>query len=109
MKKNSAKSTYHHFPPMYEESFIGMTTEKVSYDQLIEVRYKLIELILKSLTVNEWKFLLSIQAGNSEWQLIPITGLKKLPSLKWKNLNIEKMDKEKHKLALDKLKRVLEL
>jgi hypothetical protein len=93
---------------IYEESFIGMTTEEVSYEQLVEVRYKLIELILKSLTINERKFLLSIKAGNPDWQLIPIAGLDTLPGLRWKSLNIEKMETEKHKIALDKLKRVLE-
>jgi len=94
---------------IFEEGFIGMAVEEVSYDQLIDIRYKLIELILKSLTANERKFLLSIKAGNPDWQLIPIAGLDKLPGLRWKSLNIAKMDVEKQKIALDKLKKVLEL
>lgn len=94
---------------IYEESFIGMTTEEISYDQLVEVRYKLIEMILKSLTINERQFLLSIKSGEPDWQLIPIAGIDKLPGLGWKNLNIKKMDREKHKVALDKLRQVLEL
>jgi predicted nucleotidyltransferase component of viral defense system len=94
---------------IYEEAFIGMTNEKVSYEQLVEVRCKLIELILKSLTENERKFLLSIKAGNPDWKLIPIAGIDQLPGLKWKSLNIEKMDTGKQKIALDKLKKVLEL
>ncbi len=94
---------------IFEEGFIGMAVEEVSYDQLIDIRYKLIELILKSLTANERKFLLSIKTGNPDWQLIPIAGLDKLPGLRWKGLNIAKMDVEKQKIALDKLKKVLEL
>lgn len=94
---------------IFEEAFVGMAIEEVSYDQLIEIRYKLIELILKSLTVNERKFLLSVKAGNPEWGLIPIAGLDKLPGLRWKSLNIAKMNVEKQKIALDKLKKVLEL
>ena len=94
---------------IYDEFFIGMTTEAVSYEQLVEVRYKLIELILKSLTVNERKFLLSIKAGNPDWQLTPVAGIDQLPGLRWKRLNIAKMDVEKHKIALDKLKKLLEL
>jgi hypothetical protein len=86
-----------------------MTTEEFSYEQLVEVRYELIELILKSLTVNERKFLLSIKAGNPDWQLISIAGIDQLPGLRWKSLNIKKMDTEKQKIALDKLKKVLEL
>jgi hypothetical protein len=94
---------------LFEEAFIVMVAEAVSYDQLIDVRYKLIELILKSLTVNERKFLLSIKAGTPDWQLMPISGLDKLPGLGWKSLNIAKMDVEKQKIALDKLKKILEL
>jgi hypothetical protein len=94
---------------IFEEGFIGMAVEEVSYDQLIDIRYKLIELILKSLTANERKFLLSIKTGNPDWQLIPIAGLDKLPGLRWKSLNIAKMDVEKQKIALDKLKEILEL
>jgi hypothetical protein len=40
---------------------------------------------------------------------MPITGISELPGLGWKSLNIAKMDVEKHKIALDKLKKVLEL
>ncbi len=94
---------------IFEEAFIGMVVETISYDQLIEVRYKLIELILKSLTANERKFLLSVKSGKPDWQLIPIVGLDKLPGLGWKNLNIAKMDVAKQKIALNKLKEVLEL
>lgn len=94
---------------IFEESFIGMAVEQVSYDRLIEIRHKLIELILKSLTENERKFLLSVKEGKPDWGLMPIIGLSELPGLGWKSLNIAKMDVEKHKIALDKLKKVLEL
>ncbi len=94
---------------VFEESFIGMTKEVVTFDQLIETRYKLITIILKALTNNERKLLLSIKEGNPDWQLIPIAGLDKLPGLRWKIFNITKMSAEKHKIVLEKLKRVLQL
>lgn len=86
-----------------------MTKEQVSYEQLIETRYKLIEIILQSLTTNERKFLLSIKEGGPDCQLMPIEGLDKLPGLGWKKMNITKMDAEKHRSALEKLKKVLQL
>lgn len=94
---------------VFEESFLGMTRLPVSYEQLIETRYQLIEIILQSLTTNERKFLLSIKEGNPDWQLMPINGLDKLPGLGWKMMNIMKMDAEKHKIAIEKLKTVLQL
>jgi predicted nucleotidyltransferase component of viral defense system len=93
----------------FDEAFTGMAIDEVSYEQLIEIRHQLIGLILKSLTTNERQFLLSVKAGNPDWQLMPIAGLNKLPGLGWKTLNIAKMDVEKQKIALDKLKNVLEL
>lgn len=40
--------------------------------------------------------------------LIGIPHLSQLPALKWKLLNIARMDRHKHALALDKLRRVLD-
>jgi predicted nucleotidyltransferase component of viral defense system len=93
----------------YDEAFTGMAVEEVSPEQLIEIRHQLIGIILKSLTANERQFLLSVKAGNPDWQLMPIAGLSKLPGLGWKTVNIAKMDVEKQKVALHKLKNVLEL
>lgn len=94
---------------IFEEAFIGMSKEKVTYEELIDTRYKLIELILKSLTQNERNFLISVKSGNPDWQLIPIAGLDNLPGIRWKSLNIAKMDAKKQKIALDRLKKVLDL
>lgn len=94
---------------VFDESFLGMTKIPVSYEQLIEVRYKLIKSILESLTENERKFLLSVKEGNPDWNFLPVSGLDKLPGLRWKSFNVTKMDKEKHKIALEKLKKVLQL
>lgn len=93
----------------FEESFSGMTKIPVSYEQLIDIRFKLIELILQSLTDNERKFLISVKEGNPIWELLPIDGINKLPGLIWKNINISKMNREKHTIALEKLKSVLQL
>ena len=94
---------------IFEESFFGMTKEPVLCEQLIETRHQLVKIILKSLTENERKFLLSVKEGNPNWKLIPIEGLDKLPGLVWKRLNIGKMDQEKQRKVLEKLKRVLQL
>ena len=37
-----------------------------------------------------------------------IENLNQFPAIQWKLLNIRKMDKNKHRLALEKLKTVLE-
>lgn len=93
---------------IYEEDFVGMTQSSVSYEELINVRLNLTQLLLQHLTINERQFLLSIKAGNPGWSLFPIEGIKKLPGLQWKLMNIKKMDAQKHRIALDNLKMLLE-
>jgi len=93
----------------YEDGFVGMSENNVSYDELRQTRVNLIKQILKSLTLNERKFLLSIKMGEPDWSLIPISGIEKLPALEWKILNIRKMSSKKYKIALENLKNVLEI
>lgn len=94
---------------VYEEDFIGMTQHAVFYDELVKVRLDLIAQLLKCLTSDERQFLFSIKQGRPEWERLPIAGIDKLPSLEWKIINIRKMDSDKHKIALQKLKALLEL
>jgi len=54
-------------------------------------------------------FLLSIKLGETRWELMGIGGLELLPAIRWKLLNVEKMGKKKHLLAVEKLKGVLGL
>ena len=40
---------------------------------------------------------------------MPVTGIEQLPAIQWKLVNIRKMDKKKHKEALQKLQAALGL
>lgn len=94
---------------IYADGFRGMTKNAITYEELVEVRYHLIKIILNELTSNEREFLLSVKEGEPKWSLIPIPGIEKLPGLAWKNINIKKMEVQKQKAALEKLKKVLDL
>ncbi|MBU0744640.1 MAG: nucleotidyl transferase AbiEii/AbiGii toxin family protein [Gammaproteobacteria bacterium] len=95
--------------PIYEAEFLGMTNPEVTYEELIDVRTKLGQIIHGSLTENERKFLLSIKCANPDWELIDIANVENFPALKWKLHNIKKMDKAKWKKSVGDLKRVLDL
>jgi len=94
---------------VFESEFFGMTGPGITYQDLVDTRAKLLQLIRNSLTENERKFLLSIKYGNPDWQLIDIPGIENFPSLKWKILNIKKIEKAKWRQSIDDLKRVLDL
>ena len=93
---------------IYEKEFIGMTEVSVDYEELCEVRKKLIKMIQNSLLPNEKEFLISIKSGDPKWDLMPIPQLSELPGIRWKVLNIKKMDKKQKLAALDKLKEILD-
>ena len=92
---------------VFTSQFAGMTRTLVSLDDLYATRENLIENIRISLTDSEKQFLISIKKGDPDWDILELEHIKDLPSLQWKLMNIKKMDKEKHKLALDELQQLL--
>ena len=97
------------FRSIFDSEFQGMTFNPVSMDDLINTRSTLIETLHKAMTDDEKRFLLSLKKGNPNWLWLGLEGIKKLPAVQWKIHNIQKMGAEKHEIALDKLKRVLNL
>lgn len=89
---------------VYERDFVGMTTEPVSLEALLDARTRLVSIIKHDLTPNEKSFLLSLKEGNPKWNILGITDIEKLPGLQWKLGNIKKMSEEKRQSQLTKLK-----
>jgi predicted nucleotidyltransferase component of viral defense system len=90
-----------------QNNFAGMTSDPVEFNELIETRTKLIELIKVSLTENEIKFLLSFKNKNPDWNLLGLDGIEKLPAVQWKLINLNKLKPDKHILAYKKLEAYL--
>lgn len=93
----------------YEEGFVGMTQLTISYEELLDTRLELSKHLLQSLTSNERQFLISLKSGQPDWEAMPISGIEKLPALAWKVMNTKKMDSQKHRNALDNLKKLLDV
>jgi len=89
---------------IFESQFVGMTTAPIKLEVLTKTRVELINLIQNRLTDNHKEFLLSFKSGNPDWGLLPFENVKNLPSVKWKMINLEKMDKKKRDEAFEKLK-----
>ena len=73
----------------------------------MDIQKKFPGLILNDFTNDEKEFLFLFKKGIPKWDHIPITILKDLPGVQWKLLNLSRMDKKKHKEAIEKLERVL--
>lgn len=93
---------------VFNKQFQGMAVETVGLDILLDAREALINTINEILKDDERKFLVSIKEGNPDWSLMPLEGMERLPALQWKLQNIRKMDNEKHKEMLNRLRGTLE-
>ena len=92
----------------YQKEFVGMINVEVSYEALIEARAMLIATIRKMLTTADKEFLLSIKQGYPRWDRVGLPPhVSELPGIKWKLLNISRMEKAKHLMAIRKLEEAL--
>ena len=90
----------------YENEFKDMIKEKISLEELVDVRIKLVNDIKKSLNHDDKMFLISFVKNNPDWALINKAEFKKFPSVQWKILNQQRMNdrkREKYIRNLEKL------
>jgi predicted nucleotidyltransferase component of viral defense system len=88
---------------LYADQFMGMNRVEVSLDELLEVQRSLPKVLTSSLDEDEKEFLISVKRGEADWARLGIEHLAELPAIQWKLINIRKMDRSKHKAALDAL------
>jgi hypothetical protein len=92
---------------VYETQFKGMTLQPIDVAALEETRRDLVKLIQERLTDDQRNSLLSFKQGEPEWSLLQLPNVYQLPAVQWKLVNIGRMNKAKHAVALEKLKKVL--
>jgi predicted nucleotidyltransferase component of viral defense system len=88
----------------FEKEFKGMIVEDVTLEELQTARDHLISMLQSQLTREERSFIISVKEGHPRWDLLPFKGIENLPAVKWKLLNIGKMDPSKHQNAVNKLR-----
>lgn len=100
---------YQDIKKVFENEFDGMTFVKVSLQELEEAREKLVLKIHKDLTDKERQFIISVKKSEPQWDLLGLQGVNLLPAMKWKLLNISRMDRSKLKAATSRLEKSLAL
>ena len=88
----------------FEIEFKGMTLDEVTCEDLEKTREELISMIARELTIQEKQFIVSVKEGIPQWDLMGMEGIENLPAVKWKLLNIGKMNPSKHKKSVRKLR-----
>jgi len=84
-----------------------MTFEDVELEDLEATLPRLVNTLLENLTAEDRAFLLSFKKGKPHWEHLGLPHIKQLPSVRWKLLNLDRMDKKKRTEAIAKLEAVL--
>lgn len=113
----SDKPLYESFAPnlldqrdAMSSQFEGMTDIAFTYDEYEETRQKLIKDVNALMTDKDREFLVSFEQGSPRWDDYEFAYMKDYPSVKWKQLNLQKLAKqnpEKLKQEAEKLKNIL--
>jgi len=94
---------------IFEKEFKGMITEDIPFEMLEKTVNDLAEIFREQFTLDERKFIVSVKEGRPRWDLLSLEGVEDLPAVKWKLLNISKMEPVKHQKAIRKLRDYLQV
>jgi predicted nucleotidyltransferase component of viral defense system len=75
----------------FEGTFVGITTEPVTLEALLETRARLFQELPAALDANERGFLSTMARAEPNWSLLGIPHLELLPAVRWKLQNLEKL------------------
>lgn len=99
----------HDIENLFNNQFQGMTKlSAINIGSLIQVQRSLPKEILGLFTETDKSFIMGFKKGNPDWSLLSLSDAKELPAVRWKQMNLEKMDSKKRRLAIEKLEQVFQ-
>ncbi len=101
------KPQRHDLSQKYEQEFVGLATEDVPLETLLEIRAKLIEIMVADMPDEHRQFLLSFKRGEPDWDLLGLPHVADLPAVKFRVQNLERLSVQRRQEELQKLKNVL--
>jgi hypothetical protein len=72
-----------------------MTAAPVTLPELLSARAQLVELIVDQMPEQHRRFLISFESGAPDWSLLAVPKADKLPAIKWRQQNLDKLTKNK--------------
>lgn len=93
---------------LFDLDFKGMTNIAFDYADFVKTREVLIEEINSNLNGDDKKFLLSFFDGKPNWNLFRESNAQKLPAIKWKLINLNKLDSAKKTAQIESLKSIFQ-
>lgn len=96
------------FEGLYKGQFEGMTAHAVPLKDLLETRERLAGEIRSRLDDRMKRFLLSVQHARPEWDLLGVPDAEKLPAVRWRMHNLNKMKPEAMKREISRLEKLFD-
>ena len=92
---------------LYANNFEGMTDAPVALDDLVAARTAIIEAIVGNMPDAHRRFLVGFEAGKPDWSLLAIKKIDRLPAVKWRRQNLDKLTKNRRIELVGQLEAVL--
>ena len=93
----------------FVRGFDGLTADPVDLEDLIDTREQLIETMTTGMPVEHRNLLVSFVAGNPDWSLIDVEDAEHLPAVRWREMNLNKLDGRRRAGLADELKKAFGL
>jgi predicted nucleotidyltransferase component of viral defense system len=91
----------------FAREFDGMTEDPVKLEELAAAREALIAGMVGDMPDSHREFLLSFERGEPDWKTIGIAHVADLPAVKWRQIHLDKLTKEKRASLVADLEKVL--
>jgi predicted nucleotidyltransferase component of viral defense system len=75
----------------FKNEFVGMTSEPINLDTLINTQQRLMAELPQALNQNHRNFLLSLVETKPDWSLLPFNHLQDMPAIQWKLQNLSNL------------------
>ena len=91
----------------YERGFVGMTEEEVSLGALLAAREQMTDSLISDMPHDHRKFLIAFERGQPEWDLIGLPAAKDLPAVRWRQINLDGLPRERRDALVARLEMTL--
>ena len=91
----------------FRQNFQGMTVDDVTLEELLTARQELVNRIVVEMPIGHREFLVGFKAGMPDWDRLGVPRAQVLPAVKWKQLNLDKLQPDARKTATARLAKLL--
>ncbi len=75
----------------FEAAFVGMTDADVTLDELLAARQSMVADIVGGMPNHHREFLVDFEAGNPDWSMLKVPDARRLPAVKWRQQNFDRL------------------